>query len=85
MPPNQPQELEPVAEAPNLESNQLNSTIAALNVKLGVRNVGIEVWLFPDEDHVQIGYAKADETWQLATPALRGDQITVRSPRARVS
>jgi hypothetical protein len=67
MSPNELQGLQPIAEALNTESNQINSTIAALNAKLAALNVGIEVWLGLDEDHIQIGYAKVDDAWQLAT------------------
>ena len=67
MSPNELQELEPIAEALNAESNEINSILATLNAKLAALNVGLEVWLPPDEDHIQIGYAKAEESWQLAT------------------
>jgi hypothetical protein len=58
MSPNKIEELKPVAEALNAESNEINQIIAALNAKLGALNVGLKEWLDPDEDHMQIGYAK---------------------------
>lgn len=67
MAPNELQELQPIAEKLNEKSNQVNTIIAGLNAKLAALNVGLEVWLDPDDDHYAIGFAKVDEKWQLAT------------------
>jgi hypothetical protein len=67
MSPNEIKELKPVAEALNAESNEINQIIKALNAKLATLNVGLEEWLYPDEDHIQIGYAKTEDKWQLST------------------
>jgi hypothetical protein len=66
MSPNELQELQTVAEALNAESSEINTTIAALNAKLAAMTIGQVVWLSPDEDHYQIGFAKVEEKWQLA-------------------
>lgn len=67
MSPDQLEKLESVAKTLNSEPNDLNALIGALNAKLAKFNVGSEVWLSLDEDHYQIGYAKVDDKWQLAT------------------
>jgi hypothetical protein len=59
-------ELASLAENLNSESNEINDIIAAWNAKLAARNLGLEEWLYPDEDHVQTGYAKVQDKWQLA-------------------
>ena len=67
MSPNEVSELASVAEALNAESNEVNTIIANLNTKLSALNIGIEGWAYPEEDHIQIGWAKVDDKWQLAT------------------
>jgi hypothetical protein len=69
MSPNELQQLQPIAEALNAESNDINNTIAALNAKLSALNIGIEVWLGPWKDNpIQIGFGKYQESsWQLLT------------------
>jgi hypothetical protein len=66
MAPNELDELTPIAEKLNEQSNEINTTIAAFNAKLEALNVGLEEWLDPDEDHFQVGYAKVGDRWQLA-------------------
>jgi hypothetical protein len=60
------QELASVADKLNQESNEINTTIGALNAKLAALNLGLEEWLEPDEDHWQLGYGKVQDQWQLA-------------------
>ena len=67
MSPNEVSELASVAEALNTESNEVNTIIANLNAKVAALNIGIEEWLYPEEDHIQIGWAKVDDKWQLST------------------
>jgi hypothetical protein len=62
------EELLPLSESLNSESNELNKTIATINSKLAALNFGITVWLEGDGE-CYFGYAKAGDfgkTWELA-------------------
>jgi hypothetical protein len=55
---------------PNKESDDINATITALNQKMAALKLGIEVWIGPwaeDTQKIQIGFAKIDNTLELAT------------------
>lgn len=67
MAPNESAKLAPIIETLNSKSAEINEIIAALNAKLAALNIGLEEWISPDEDHIQIGYAEVDGSWQLAT------------------
>ncbi|AXC12707.1 hypothetical protein ACPOL_3420 [Acidisarcina polymorpha] len=71
MSPNELQELIPVAKTLNEESDGINATITDLNRKLSALNIGIEVWIDPEEaGSFQFGYARIDsgkdQAWELA-------------------
>lgn len=64
------EELLPLSETLNSESNELNKTIETINDKLGALNFGIEVWVEGGDD-CRFGYAKVGDhpgppTWELA-------------------
>jgi hypothetical protein len=67
------EELVPVSEALNAESNDLNQTINTISNKLAALNLGIEIWFATESPDVEVGFAKvydpqhpAKESWQLA-------------------
>jgi len=68
------EDLTPLSETLNAESNDLNETIATISRKLAALNLGIEVWFATDWPDVEVGFAKvfdpqhpSKESWQLAT------------------
>ena len=80
MSPNELSELAPLAENLNAKSNDINETLKLVNKKLSALNLGIEAWVVsmdrdpddePDSDEscpaIQIGFAKVEDVWQLAT------------------
>jgi hypothetical protein len=73
MSPNELQKLIATSETLNRESNEINSTISAINDKLAAANLGIEVWYESGSaDGSSFGYAKVsavtgtETTWQLS-------------------
>jgi len=59
------EELKPLAEELNAQSNDLNQIITAISERLASLNLGIEVW-FPSESNSDIGFGKVDGRWTLA-------------------
>jgi hypothetical protein len=64
------EELLPLSQTLNAESNDLNKTIATISDKLAALNLGIEVWIdvqvYTGFEDSQVGFGKVGESWQLA-------------------
>jgi hypothetical protein len=64
------EELLPLSETLNSESNELNKTIETINDKLAALNFGIEVWMKGGENcyfgYAKVGIGAGPATWELA-------------------
>jgi hypothetical protein len=75
------QELELIVRTLNEESDGMNAIISARNASLASLNIGLEVWLAPDVDQYQIGFAKVDDKWQLAARCREAVVPLLQAPR----
>lgn len=66
-----------LAQQLNDSSDEINRVIRQANEKLGDMNIGLEVWLDEqsdpglDDEGMILGYAKAEDGWQLVVKSLR--------------